>query len=82
MGTLPMALFAPCTETRIPESEKFGTRKTVCWWKPKFWALEPGMQLKKSGIPLTNPESKFHTDWNPYLESGIQGVESRIQECL
>ena len=40
------------------------------------------MQLKESGIPLTNPESKFHTNWNPvseiqYLESGIRNPESR-----
>ena len=77
-----MASFAPCTETRIPESGKFGTRKKVCRWKPKFWALEPGMHLKESGIPLTNPECKFHTNWNPV--SGIRnpGRGIKIQECL
>ena len=61
----------------VPESGKFGTRKKVCRWKPKFWALGPGMQLKESGIPLTNPESKFHTNWNPV--SGIRNPGSGIQ---
>ena len=41
--------------------------------------LKPGIQLKTSVIPLTigirNPSS---TD----KESGIQGVQSRIQDCL
>ena len=61
----------------VPESGKFGTRKKVCRWKPKFWALGPGMQLKESGIPLSNPESKRHTNWNPV--SGIRNPGSGIQ---
>ena len=43
------------------------------------WALEPGIQAKESGIPLTigirNPSS---TD----RESGMDGMESRIKDCL
>ena len=56
----------------IPESEKFG------WWNPESWALEVGIQLKESRIPLLmtiqNPSS---TEFQ-YQESSIQGVESRI----
>ena len=44
------------------------------------------MQLKKSGIPLTieirNPSSTDKESEIQYLESGIHGVESRIQSCL
>ena len=49
-------------------------------------ALKSGIQLKESGIPQTigyhNPISSAGKDWNPVLESGIQGVEFRIQDCL
>ena len=41
--------------------------------------LESALQLKESGIPPTigirNPSST-------YQESGIHGVESRVQDCL
>ena len=50
----------------------------------KHWNRVPGLsgvQLKESGIPLKigihNPTDKH---WNRYLESGIDGVESRIQD--
>ena len=47
--------------------------------------MESEVQLKESGIQLTtgiqNPSST-DKDQDPYLESGIQGVESRIQDCL
>ena len=56
-----------------PESWKFVS------WNREFWALQSGIQLKESGIPLKiairNPSS---TD----KESGIHGVESRIQDFL
>ena len=46
--------------------------------------LESGIQLKEFGILLTigirNPRSTEKE--SGYLESGIHGVESRIQECL
>ena len=39
-----------------------------CKWNPEPWALESGIQLKQSGIPLTigiqNPSST-DKDWNP-----------------
>ena len=63
--------FAPCKGIQIPESGK-------------ILLMESGIQLKEYGIPLKiviqNPSS---TDkyWNPYLESGIHSVESRIQDC-
>ena len=53
-------------------------------WKPCTW--KSGIQLKKSGIPITieirnpsptNKESEIYC-----LESGIHSVESRIQDCL
>ena len=64
----------------MAESSKF------LLWNPKSWAEESGIQLKDSGIQqrlgsgiqfaLTkNPES---STW----ESGIQGVESRSQDCF
>ena len=49
-------------ESGFLNSEKF------CLWNAESWALESGIQLKESGIPLTigiqNPSS---TDkyWNP-----------------
>ena len=48
-------------------------------WIPESCALESWIELKESGIPLTigiqNPSS---TD----KKSGIESVESRIQDCL
>ena len=53
---------------------------------PESWALESGLQLKESGIPLTiriqNPSSTDKETRIQYLESGIESVESRIQDCL
>ena len=56
-----------------------------CLWNMESWALECGIQLNESGIllrigiqskvPLENTGIKC-------LESGINGVESRIQDCL
>ena len=52
-------------------------------WNPESWALESGVQLKESGIPLVieseNPSSKTGIE---YLESGIRDVESRIPGYL
>ena len=52
---------------------------------PESWALESGVQLKVSGIPLAigieNPSST-DKDWNRYLESGLRDVESRIPGYL
>ena len=55
-------------------------------WNPESWALEPGIQLKEYRIPLTNviqnPNSTDKEYRIQYLESGIYGEESRIQDCL
>ena len=81
----------PCKVIRIPECGKF------CLWNPessensflwnwKSWTWESGIQLKKSGIPLTieirNPSSTNKESEIYCLESGIHSVESRIQDCL
>ena len=51
-------------------------------WNPESWALESGMLLT---IVIQNPRSTCSTDMTKtgiqYLESRIQGVESRIQDC-
>ena len=57
-----------------PESMKF------CLWNPKSWALESGIQLKGSGIPLTigiqNPSATDKEPGIQYLESGIWNPKS------
>ena len=59
---------------RNPESMKF------CLRNPKSWALESGIQLKGSGIPLTigiqNPSATDKEPGIQYLESGIWNSES------
>ena len=53
-------------------------------WDPESWALKSRLQLKQSRIILTigirNPSSTDKESGIWYLESGIQGVESRIQD--
>ena len=81
-----MNYFAPCKGIWIPKSGKFfacGIRNVAnfCLWNPESWALESGIQLKKSGIPLTmigiqNPSSS-DKDWNPV--PGIQNPRRGIQ---
>ena len=59
---------------------RFWNQGIFSLWNLESWALESGIKLNKSGIPLTidwNPESKFH-----WQRSGIHDVESRIQYCL
>ena len=55
--------------------EKINLRKSqdICFWNP-----ESGIQLKKSGIPLTI-ECRIHQKSSLERESGIRGVESRIR---
>ena len=79
-----------CQGIRVPESGNF------CLWNPESntfllcnlesWTLESGIPLKESEIPLTikiqNPSSADKESGIQYLESGIHGVESRIQNCL
>ena len=49
------------------------------------WALESGIQLKESVIPK-RLESRFQVPLTKtgiqYQESGIHGIDSRIQGCL
>ena len=58
----------------------------LCLWNPESWALESGIQLKESGIPLTieirNQSSTDKESGIQYFESEMHGVESRIQDCL
>ena len=68
-----------CKGIGIPESGK------IMLENPQSWALESGIQLNESKsheqlqsrfqVPLTETGIQ-------YLESGIHGVESRIQDCL
>ena len=69
--------------TKKPESSTWNPESTEC--NPESWALE-SIHLKESGsykrFGIPNPSS---TDKEPriqYLESGIHGMESRIQDCL
>ena len=38
--------------------------RNFCLWNPQSWALQSGMQLKESGIPLTtrNPNASSNTE--------------------
>ena len=60
--------------------------RKFCSWNPESWALESDIQLKESGIPLTtriwNPSFTDNESEIQYLESVINGVESKIQGCL
>ena len=50
---------------------------TFCLWNRKPWVLQSGIQVKETRVPLTtviqNPRS---------TESGIQGMDSKIQYSL
>ena len=48
----------------------------LCSWNPESWALEFGIQLKESGIPL-NPESKFHWQKSEIQESMAWNQKSK-----
>ena len=66
------------TESTLHVRES-GNGENFCLWNPESWALESGIQLKESRIPLN--------DWNPQrLESSTvfrnPHVGSRIQDCL
>ena len=53
------------------------------FWNPESWPLQSGKQLKESGIHLKiGIRNNRSTDKVGYLESGIHGLESRIQACL
>ena len=56
-----------------------------CLWNLESWVLECGVQLNESGILLRiGVQSKVPLEktGKKCLESGIHGLESRIQDCL
>ena len=57
---------ASCKKIRIPD----------CWWNLESWALEYGIQLKESGIPLT---IGIRNGNSSDKESGIQSPRRGIQ---
>ena len=57
----------------------FRNRVNFCLWKRESWALESGIPLT---IRIRDPSSTDEESRIWYLESGIQGVESRIHDCL
>ena len=59
--------------THVKESG-FRNPYNFCSWNPVSLALESRIQLNESGILLRIGIK--------YLESGIHGMESRIQDCL
>ena len=61
-------------ENEIPESGK-----VFCHWNLESWTLESGIL---STIEIRNPSPTEKESRIEYLESGIHGVESRIQTCL
>ena len=80
---------AQCKGIWIPRSHRnFFLWNSESWknllWNPESWALESGIQLKESGIPLTigirNPSFTDKESGFQYLESGIRDEESRIQD--
>ena len=74
----------PCPMLENPDSGNF------CFWNyiPESGQKieECGIQLKEFGIPLTTGKSRIQVLLTKtgiqYLESGIHGVESRIQDAL
>ena len=70
----------------IPECRKVYYRgirhlEKNCEWNPESWALNSRINLKESGIPLVFGIQKPRSGIQ-YLESGINGLETRIQYCL
>ena len=62
------------TSPKLVSDPFMGFRKPgkLCSWSQKSWALESGIQLKESGIPLTigirNPSSTDRRTRNPVPE--------------
>ena len=75
----------PCKGVGIPESGKFlltesRIRGKMCLWNPESWALESGIQLKKSGLPLTiEIQSPSSTDKDLKPVAGIRNPRRGIQ---
>ena len=61
----------------------FRNQQNFCLWNPESRALESGIQLKESGIPLRiGIQIPLTKTGIKYLESRIHSLESRIQYCL
>ena len=63
----------------------FRNTKSSCLWNPESWALEYGYSSRNLES-YKGLESRIQAPLKKcaikYLESGIYGVESRIQDCL
>ena len=74
----PVGVFNPSPHVR---ESRFRNPGNFCLWNLESWALESGIQLQESGIPMTvgiqNPSSTEKD-----LESITWNPESRIQDCL
>ena len=57
-----------------------------CLWNPEPWTLKSRKQVKESRIPVTigirDPSFTDKESGIQYLESGIHGEESLIQDCF
>ena len=65
--------------SRHARESEFQNLGNFCSWNPESRALESKIQLKESGVPLLTGIRNPNFTNN---ESGIHGVESRIQDCL
>ena len=54
-GQFVMSVMSPS----VRESE-FRNPGNCCSWNPKSWALDSGVQIKESGIPLTIENIRNH----------------------
>ena len=72
-----MIHFAPLRKSGVRGPGKFYL------WNPEKWALEYGIQLKESGIPLTsgirNPPSIDKECGTQYMEPRIRNLQIGIQ---
>ena len=53
-----------CRTSVISQIAGISEIRNFCLWNPQSWALQSGMQLKESGIPLTtrNPNASSNTE--------------------
>ena len=70
------------TSHYVRESENFcfnWNPRKFCFWYPESWVLETGIQSKDWESRIQVPRTKTGIQ---YLESGIYGVECKIQDRL
>ena len=53
-----------CRTSVISQIAGISEIRNFCLWNPQSWALQSGMQLKESGIPITtrNPNASSNTE--------------------